>query len=36
MPKQKVNRKDLDSLRRELFNGGLESDVTLLVRWQKN
>ena len=25
---------DLDSPRRELSNGGLESVVTLLVRWQ--
>ena len=29
-----MDRKDLDSPRRELSNGGLESVVTLLVRWQ--
>ena len=34
MPKQKWNRKDLDSPRQELSNGGLESVVTLLVRRQ--
>ena len=31
-----MNRKDLDSPRRELSNGGLESVVTLLVRQQIN
>ena len=29
-----MDRKDLDSPCRELSNGGLESVVTLLVRWQ--
>ena len=29
-------RKDVDSPRRELSSGGLESVVTLLVRWQIN
>ena len=29
-----MDRKDLDSPRRELSNGGLESVVTMLVRWQ--
>ena len=31
-----MDRKDLDSPRRELSNGGLKSVVTLLVRWQIN
>ena len=30
----KLNQADLDSLRRELSNGGLEIVVALLVRWQ--
>ena len=30
----KIDPKDLDSPRRELSNGGLESVVTLLVRWK--
>ena len=29
-----MDRKDLDSPRRALSNGGLESAVTLLVCWQ--
>ena len=32
----KIDRKDLDSPRGELSNGGLESVATLLVRWQIN
>ena len=32
----KTDLADLDSLRRELSNGGLKSVVTLLVRWQIN
>ena len=32
----KLNQADLDSPRRELFNGGLENVVALLVRWQIN
>ena len=31
-----MDRIDLDSPRRELSNGGLESVATLLVRWQIN
>ena len=31
-----MDQKDLDSPLRELSNGGLESVVTLLVRWQTN
>ena len=30
----KIDLADLDSPRRELSNGGLESVATLLVRWQ--
>ena len=36
MPKQKIDRTELDSPCRELSNGGLESVVNLLVRWQIN
>ena len=32
----KIVRVDLDSPRRELSNGGLESVLTLLVHWQTN
>ena len=31
-----MDRTESDSPRRELSNGGLESVVTLLVRWQIN
>ena len=34
MDDTKLNPADLNSPRRELSNGGLESVVTFLVRWQ--
>ena len=34
MDPTKIYPKDLDSPRQELYNGGFERIVTLLVRWQ--